>query len=344
MRLNNRSLALLFGLLVGLAGILWLTLWRERLAVLLSSQSRSIMGTETNLRVMVRASESARGRQALQAATDALESVESLCSVHRGDTELAVFNASPAARLVPLSPATIALLRFSEAISGRTEGAFNPTCRPVLRLWKVCEEEQRFPSTEELRKARLLSAWKWVKLHAQGAEKLREGVEIDLGAVAKGYAVDLAIAAMQRAGASGGLVQCGGETRVFGQSPQRGGWKIAVRDPSQGRGATFAWSLSLDSGAVSTSGDYERYYEIRGQRLSHILDPRTGRPVETPVQATVIAESSAIADAWSTALSILGPTGLDLLQNEPGVEAMLILGGQDARRFQTPGFLRRVGQ
>jgi FAD:protein FMN transferase len=339
MQLSKRSLAILIAVITVCTAVLFLTLRREGQMVSLSSRSRSIMGTETNLRVVVRASESAQGRAALQAATAALEAVENRCSVHRGDSELAAFNAAPAGQLVPLSPLNLSLLRFSQELSNRTQGAFDPTCRPILRLWRLCEQEQRLPSDEELREARELAGWKWVRLRPEGAEKLRGGVEIDLGGVAKGYAVDLAIAAMQGAGAAGGLVQCGGEIRVFGQAPHAGGWKIAVRDGVQGQETTLPGSLLLTSGAVSTSGDYERYFEITGRRLSHIVDPRTGSPVDAVAQVTVIAGSSALADAWSTALSVLGPAGLELLHHEPGVEALLIVRqGQEMRSYQTPGF------
>jgi thiamine biosynthesis lipoprotein len=131
-------------------------------------------------------------------------------------------------------------------------------------------------------------------------------MRVDLGGIAKGFALDQAAAAMRAAGAAGGMADLGGNIVVFGIAPGGGrGWAIGIRDP---RGQGILGSVVLDSGSVATSGDYERFFERDGIRYSHIVDPRSAEPARGIAQVTVAAPDGITADALSTALFILGPT------------------------------------
>jgi thiamine biosynthesis lipoprotein len=294
------------------------------------------MGTDTTLKAVIRADQAERGRKALWAAESALRQVDERMSVWKGDSELSRFNAAPARRIMPLSADTLEVLRAARDFAAKSDGAFDVTCWPILQLWKRAEKEDRVPSSAEIQQVVDLTGWRWITLHEVGAEKLRDGVGIDLGGIAKGYAVDQAIRAMQKEGVDGGLVQCGGEIRVFGRPEHEGGWRVGIRNPFSNDRGTLSQALLLNDAAVSTSGDYERYFTICGIRRSHIVDPRNGSPVDNVAQATVVGATATISDGWSTALTILGPEGFERLP--PGVEAMLIAGTE-----QNPQVTRTVG-
>ena len=158
-------------------------------------------------------------------------------------------------------------------------------------------------------------------------------VRVDLGGVAKGYGIDRAVAAMREAGVAGGLVDVGGDLRVFGKPPRGDRWEVMVRSPlTKGTIVT----LKLTESAVCTSGSYFRFVKIGGRRFSHIIDPRSGQPAAGVASATVLAPDAATADGWATALSVLGQDGLELLPKQ--AEAMLVIGSKDApRAVVTPG-------
>jgi thiamine biosynthesis lipoprotein len=240
---------------------------------------------------------------------------------------------------MPLSADTLEVLRAASAFAAKSNGAFDATCWPILQLWKRAEKEDRVPSAKEIERAVELTGWRWITLHEAGAEKLRDGVGIDLGGIAKGFAVDQAVRAMQEENVDGGLVQCGGEIRVFGRSEHKGGWRIGIRNPFSNDHDTVSQTLLLNDAGVSTSGNYERYFTVGGIRRNHILDPRSGLPVDNIAQVTVVGATATISDGWSTALTILGPEGFERLP--PGVEAMLIAGtGENPQVTMTAGFKR----
>jgi thiamine biosynthesis lipoprotein len=185
-----------------------------------------------------------------------------------------------------------------------------------------------------------------VRVGTAGAAKLVDGVELDLGALAKGYAADQAAAVLAAAAeTTGGMVNLGGDLRCFGLSPRGGPWRVGIRHPF---GEGNCGVLELTDAAVATSGDYYRYFEIAGRRYSHIFDPRTGRPARNTPSVTVVSlpaagrpPSAAQADAWATALSVLGPAGLKKLAARPGLHAMIVVGDPDAHQVHmTEGFRR----
>jgi thiamine biosynthesis lipoprotein len=160
---------------------------------------------------------------------------------------------------------------------------------------------------------------------------------VDIGGIAKGFAVDRAAEAMEAVGVMGGLVQCGGDLRVFGLTERCEPWTISLQGPHDESQNTRAEVLELTVGAVSTSGDFRRYFTIQERRRSHIVDPRSGRSVVDVPQVTVVAPNAVVSDGWSTALSVLGPDGLTLLPT--GVEARIwVRSGTDLRVISTPGF------
>ena len=289
-----------------------------------SVEPADIMGTLTRLTVVFPADRAGLADPALRAAEAALREVESQMSSYLSDSEVSRLNAAGAGAF-GLSPPVREVLAAARGFASQTEGAFDVTCRPILRLWRRAGKSRRLPDRVELAEARQSSNWELLELTEAGAVKRKASVEVDLGGIAKGYAIDRAVAAMVAAGASGGLVDVGGDLRCFGRTAQRQRWRIAVRDPSHPLDGENMRVIELTDRAVCTSGNYFRFVEIGGRRYSHIVDPRTAMPADAVPSSTVVARTAMTADAWATALSVLGSAGLKHLPKDAGIEAMIIV-------------------
>ncbi|MHC4180866.1 MAG: FAD:protein FMN transferase, partial [Planctomycetota bacterium] len=214
------------------------------------------------------------------------------------------------------------------------EGAFDVTCRPLIELWLAAGERGVVPDQSEVAAARAASNWELFELTDTGATKRRATARVDLGGIAKGWAIDRAADVLRRADLSGGMVDVGGDLVCFGRPPQGESWPVTVQDPL---GPGDLAKLRLPGGAVCTSGGYARFTEIAGKRYSHIIDPRTSRPADAALSVTIVADTAVTADIWATALSVLGPEGLEKLPN--AVEAMIMMGTRDDHQIlYTPGF------
>lgn len=307
---------------VATGAALWITGRDPRLVAVVSNPSR-VMGTSCSLVAVVPVRQQERGQRALRGAEAALRRTEARMSVHLERSELSQLNGAAAGALVPLSPETLEVLEAARRFHVASGGTFDVTCRPLVELWKEAGRAGRLPEPPALLLARGRSRWDLLELRPGGAVKRSGGVRVDLGGIAKGWGVDQAIAELERAGARGGLVEVGGDLRVMGTRPDRRPWPVEVRHPFAD--GVFA-TLHLTNGAVATSGDYARHVAVEGRRYSHIIDPRSGWPVDAVPSVTVVAPDATTADAWATALSVLGPPGLAMLRPQPTVHAMLVVG------------------
>jgi len=292
------------------------------------------MGTTCALVAVVPYGERGRAEKALCQAETALRAVEARMSTWMADSEVSCFNAAGGGVEVPLSPETLEVLRIARDSASQTHGAFDVTCGPVIELWRRAGERGVAPTETELADARAASGWGLIELTERGGVKRCDTARVDLGGVAKGYAIDQAVEALRHGGLDGGLVDVGGDLACFGQQADGQSWPVDVRNPfGSGRLA----QLRVRDAAVATSGNYARYTDIAGKRYSHIVDPRTGQPTEATQSATVVAPTALTADIWATALSVMGAQGLSRLPGD--VEALMITGSKDDYRlFCTPGF------
>jgi len=287
----------------------------------LMSEPVGVMGTQTSLAVVFPGEEANRGRDILGAAEAELRRIEALMSTWIDGSEISRLNAAAANESVALSADSQEVLRFARQLFDDTEGAFDVTCRPLIELWRRAGDEGQLPPEEELAERRQASDWSWIELTKQGARKSRNTACVDLSGIAKGYAIDQALTILRESGAAGGLVEVGGDLRVFGIGPEGEDWAIGIRSPFEDR----AWGeIALTDGAVCTSGDYARYMEVDGQRYSEVIDPRTGRPATRVSSVTVVAGDAATADAWATALTVLGSDGVGLLPTGERIEALIV--------------------
>ncbi len=285
----------------------------------------SPMGTDA--RLVVRAEGLDDGRRMLRPAVEAVQKVERLMSTYRPDSELTRLNQQAASRPVAVSPDTLATLKQAVEMSRLTGGAFDATCAPLRTLWRRAAAEGRTPSKEETREALAKVGYRNLAFEDGKVKFLNPGMKIDLGGIAKGYAIDAAAGEMAAAGASVGLVDIGGDLRLLGRPEPGGRWHIQVQ-PVEGMQEDLI--LALPACAVATSGDYRRGLRIGERWFSHIIDPRTGWPVLNVSSATVVAEEAVTADALATAISVLGPQdGVALVDSLPGTECLIMSRRED---------------
>jgi thiamine biosynthesis lipoprotein len=264
----------------------------------------------------------------------ALERIDAGMSTWRKDSELSAFKVAESGAF-SFGVETAEVIRQSLVIAEATGGAFDPTVRPLIALWGFgAGALQSAPSKAELEQAR--SAVGYQKLTWKGATLLHKPqaeISLDLSAIAKGYAVDVVADLLKKSGAEHGMVEIGGEVIAWGQRQEGGPWKLAIDAPKDGSasGSAFAAITLLDNAAMATSGDYRQFRMVNGRRLHHIIDPRRGEPVEHGLASvTVIAATCALADAYATALMVLGPSeGLALVNADPRLEALFLMREND---------------
>ena len=283
-------------------------------------ERRTVVAMGTAVELTAVGAERVELTAALDAAVAEIRAVEDWASLGDPASELSRLNAAGGG--ASLSPELAATLELAFEVAADSDGAFDPTVRPLLAAYGYTDGEWRVPEVEELAAARELVDYRRV-VFENGALVLPPGFILDLGGIAKGYAVDRALAVLESAGLAGGLVNAGGDIACFGCSPGGGPWRIGIQHP---RAPEELYAVvELDGGAVATSGDYERYFEQDGRRYPHLLDPRTGEPARRAVSATVTAPSCAEADAYATAVLVLGPSaGLELIESLTGLEALVV--------------------
>jgi FAD:protein FMN transferase len=216
-----------------------------------------------------------------------------------------------------------------------TRGAFDPTALPLIRLWDWKASPPVVPSDEEIARARELVGWRLVQRRKGAVQLPRAGMCIDFGGIGKEYAVDRIADLAGEHGIGSALIDFGQDIRVLGKPSGRPAWHIGLEDPAA---PGKCWTgLAVADQAVATSGDYLRCFHAGGRRYGHILDPRTGRPVNNGCRAvSVLAPSCTVAGILSTSAFVLGPVeGLNLINNHPGAEGCILT---ETSRHQTRKF------
>ena len=316
------------------------------------------MGTYYRVRAIAEAGESDAIRILVEGRLDA---VNRAMSTYRDDSELSRFNLLKAGESLMFSEETWAVLELAWQVREESGGAFDPTVGRLVDAWGFGAPgrgaQPRPPADDRL--ARLWPAVGAIELSAplRQALKLDAGAALDLSGIAKGWATDRVSEALTEAGYGNHLVEVGGEVRTAGQSSSGGPWRVAIERPparSEESGAEATADdlppglqqvLEITDGALATSGDYRNYWERDGVRYSHTIDPRTGRPVEHALaSASVFHESCAVADAYATALMVLGPEDGLRWADENGVAALLLVySGSGLEERSSAAFRERFG-
>ncbi|PCK10155.1 MAG: FAD:protein FMN transferase ApbE [Alteromonadaceae bacterium] len=248
-------------------------------------------------------------------------------STYIDNSELSLANRAPLDRWIPVSEPLFHVLDISQKVSLWSGGAFDITVGPLVNLWGFGPVDRKgIPNDDEI--ASVLSTsvgHRFVELDSQAkAIKKSAPVTMDLSAVAKGYATDVLAKLLERHQISDYMIEIGGELFISGQNAKGQQWTIGVEKPTVDRSGAIQ-AISGDGIGIATSGDYRNYYEEGGQRISHTLNPRTGRPIEHfLLSVTVVTDSGGMADALATALNVLGPDTGYALALDRGLAAFFI--------------------
>ena len=282
------------------------------------------MGTTVEVVWRTRANEGQT--EAVRSAMDRMEALASRMSLYGPQSELAEVNAAAGKAPVKVSDELLDVIGKSLEISRRTGGAFDPTVGSLEAVWGDIQRAGGGALPEEGAVQDALGRVGYQHVRTDPGTKTvfleKEGMRLDLGGIAKGYIVDQGMAWLNGQGVQAALINAGGDIRVSG-SPEDPAWRIGLQDPIE-EGNLLGVFLVREA-AVVTSGTYERYFETAGGRFPHILNPKTGRPVEGLLSATVIAEESFLADALATALMVRGrKEGISLLRSFPSAKGVLV--------------------
>jgi len=298
----------------------------------------------TLFRVVLYAQDASEGERAARAALERVAELERVFSDYREDSELARLGARSDAQAptewVELSADLERALRASQQLAELTDGAFDVTVGPLSALWRRARRQQELPRVDRLAAALESCGWRKLELDAQSprARLLAPRMRLDLGGIAKGYALDEALALLEREGFERAMVVGGGDVVAGRAPPAQRGWRVVIAPFDDERERV---ELQLERSAVSTSGDAFQVLELDGRRWSHILDPRSGWALATRTSASVIAPYATLSDALATALCVLGPDGLAKLRHFDGVEARILRErGDELECVATPGFAR----
>ena len=284
-------------------------------------KSRVIMGT--SVEIVVSQAEGKKAEEALEAGLREVQRIDSLMSNYREESELSRVNRNAGKKGTKVSPDMLRVIRRALEFSSLSAGAFDVTIAPVFRLWNF--REGKIPDEKSLREHLKKVDYRKIKIdHAGSSLFLQEqGMEIDLGAIAKGYAADCASAVLKEKGIENFLINTGGDLKVNGSKAKGTAWTIGIRHPRLP--AQMIAKLRPRQAGVATSGDYEKFFMQGGERYHHLLNPSTGMPAKECQSVTIMAPDAMDADALATVVFVLGPKkGLSLLERMTDVHAIIV--------------------
>lgn len=259
---------------------------------------------------------------ALQEAEECIQQVEGLWSVTDKDSEIYQANHS-GGQPVTVSEETAEIISFALEMAQRTGGALDPTIYPVLTAWGFTTDSKQVPSQQQI--AQLLEQVGYDRIQINGSElTVPDGMELDLGAVGKGYTADLVTEILRRHGVTSALISLGGNIQAIGSRPDGSDWRLGIRAPWESGNLGV---LTVSDAAVVTSGGYENYFDDeQGNIYWHILDPSTGYPADSGLQSvTIVGREGKMCDALSTALFVMGAQSAEQYWRENGGFEMLLV-------------------
>jgi len=301
-------------------------------------ESRLLLGTICE--ITVSGEEPAKAKEAIQKTFFAVERLQRSCGYDR-DSDVSRINASAGIHPVKVDTVVVEIIQESLKTSRLTDGAFDVTFAPLKKLWDFSGGSGRVPSKKEVGKILPLLGWRNIKVTSVGNEVFLagKGMEIDLGGIAKGKAIDIAAEVLGSAGIKNALIDFGGDIYAFGERSPGSSWQVGIRHPR--RKGEIIGRIPIKNGAVVTSGDYERSFFKDGKRYHHIIDPRTGFPAQKSVSVTVLSGCAMTADALATGIFVMGPDeGMSLVEKLPGVEAVIISGPEDSPEIKISSGLK----
>jgi len=287
-------------------------------------ESKPHMGTVA--RIVVYARSPSAAATATRVAFERIRELDSILSDYQAESELNRVSRQSGGPPVKVGPDLFRVLSAAQNLAVRSDGAFDVTAGPVIRLWRRARRQRALPEADRLAAALAVTGFRWLTLDTtqQTAHLAKPGMLLDVGGIAKGFAADEALKTLKSAGIEQALVALGGDIAVSNPPPGKKGWSIEIASLNLA-GAPKPPPLLLHDAAVSTSGDAEQFVEINGIRYSHIIDPRTGKALTGRRSVTVVAAHGIDSDALATAVSVMDPVeGLKLIDTMQAASALIL--------------------
>jgi FAD:protein FMN transferase len=276
-------------------------------------------------KIVLYAADKAVANRAARAAYDRVEELNRVLSDYDPESELSrLSDSAPSREPVQTSDDLWRVLEFSQQLSAKSDGAFDITVGPLVKLWRRARRTKEMPRADLLAEAREATDYRALKLDpaAQSAQLMKPHMRLDAGGIGMGYSVDEALVVLKRQGIANALVDASGDIGVSEAPPGERGWRIAI-EPPKGSGRASRW-VNLKNYAITTSGDAFQALEIDGKRYSHIVDPRTGLGITGRSAVTVISPNCITADSYTKPICILGPqAGFKLIEDALGAAAFV---------------------
>ncbi|NLM13774.1 MAG: FAD:protein FMN transferase [Epulopiscium sp.] len=283
-----------------------------------------------------------KAKKAIEESAKRIQEIENKMTVNQEKSEVIQINENSGKNFVQISPDTFYVIEKAKHYSDLTEGAFDLTIEPIVKLWGIGTEHARVPKQEEIDDLLDLVDYKDVILdkNTQQVKLNKKGQAIDLGAIAKGYTGDEVKKILKENGIKTAFVNLGGNVVTLGSKLDGSPWRIGVQNPLDERGKHIAVIEVVDE-TIVTSGNYERYFMENGKRYHHIIDPKTGYPAEAGIiSSTIVTDASIDADALSTSVYVLGlEKGMALIESLENVEAVIVT--EDKKIYVTSGLKDR---
>jgi thiamine biosynthesis lipoprotein len=302
-------------------------------------RTRRLMGTIIQMTVLDVPEDKAA--PVLEQALDEMQRLEGVLSEWREDSEISKINRAAGLHPVKVSEDTLANVRVGLEVAKWSDGAFDLSWAALRGLYLFVPGQERIPTDEELKERLPLVNYKNIVLDEKAKTVFlkKKGMMLGTGGIAKGYALEKAADILERAGFQSFMFFGGGQVVVHGKKGNRP-WRVGVQHPRMDDYFAF---VEAERGSISTSGDYEHFFMRNGQRWHHIIDLKTGRPVQHTAAVTVISDSPFYADAIDTALFIMGPQkALAKLASAPGPKSDLLIIDKDMRLYTSPGMKDRL--
>jgi len=287
--------------------------------------SEAKMGTL--FRIVLYAEDSLTATRAATAAFARIDTLNQILSDYDRNSELSQLSAaSGSGKKIKVSDDLWKVLTHAHQIAEATEGAFDITVGPLVKLWRRARRRGVLPENDRLQQAKTSVGYQHILLDSthQSVQLTQPDMLLDLGGIAKGYALDEAMKVLQKHSITSALVDGGGDILVSNPPPDKKGWTIALEGTEQNENTEKA-NLTLSNQAIASSGDLYQFLEIDGKRYSHIIDPKTGVGLTSQVRVTILAPSGMLADAYASAVSVLGvKKGVDFIESKPGVDGVVM--------------------
>ncbi|MBT4482297.1 MAG: FAD:protein FMN transferase [Candidatus Latescibacteria bacterium] len=308
----RKNIALVAGIVSIMIILLWRFIWYDPYPV--QSQTRFLMDTFCTIQVPG----NINVLPAIELAFERIEEIDVKFNAINPESPVYAFNNNNK----PIEDEEIvALVKTALQVSKKSGGKFDITIFPLIKLWGFFSDSPKLPHREKIEEVLKTVGYEYIAVENDKIIKKKEGIKIDLGSIAKGYAIGEAKIVLEQAGIKSALIDAGGDIYSLGSNNGKP-WIIGIRNP---RGEGVVGALELSDVAVITSGDYERVFEEGGVKYHHILDPETGFPAKGSASVTVISPDPAQADAWSTAFFVLGKEKTqDILNGLESIELLMI--------------------